>query len=224
VDVGEQGELHRRVRCAGAPRPDENCGIGPPRPERRDAKPTRNREKRQTCTPAATAARTICPRAIMDRTYPHHLRLSVNYRSMRDILSRVNRGPDLLCVAVQPIPPGGSMANASAARIERHDKGSHGRSARDVVGSPELKRLVARRWKVSLALLALLFATYYGFIILVATDRELVSRRIGEVTTLAIPLGVAAIAIAWALTALYVAWANRTYDPEVERLKGELER
>ncbi len=54
--------------------------------------------------------------------------------------------------------------------------------------------------------------------------KELVSRKIGEVTTLAIPLGIATIVIAWILTAIYVAWANKSYDPEVERLKGELKR
>ena len=57
---------------------------------------------------------------------------------------------------------------------------------------------------------------------LVATAKDFVSQKIGEVTTLAIPLGVAAIVIAWILTAFYVAWANKSYDPEVERLKGML--
>ena len=71
-------------------------------------------------------------------------------------------------------------------------------------------------------LLALLFVSYYGYIVLVATAHDFVSQKIGEVTTLAIPLGLAAIVIAWALTAYYVAWANKSYDPEVERLKNQL--
>jgi uncharacterized membrane protein (DUF485 family) len=97
------------------------------------------------------------------------------------------------------------------------------KSVQEITDSQAFKRLVSRRWKVSLVLLALLFVSYYGFILLVATRKELVSARIGEVTTLAIPLGLAAIAIAWVLTAFYVGWANKSYDPEVERLKGELE-
>jgi uncharacterized membrane protein (DUF485 family) len=96
------------------------------------------------------------------------------------------------------------------------------KSAHEVTESKEFKRLVSKRWSVSMALLATLFVTYYGFILLVATSKELVSRKVGEVTTLAIPLGIATIVIAWVLTALYVAWANKSYDPEVERLKGEL--
>jgi uncharacterized membrane protein (DUF485 family) len=97
------------------------------------------------------------------------------------------------------------------------------KTAQEIGESEAFKHLVSRRWKVSLTLLAILFATYYGFILLVATKKELVSTRIGEVTTLAIPLGLGAIVVAWVLTAFYVGWANKSYDPEVERLKGELE-
>jgi uncharacterized membrane protein (DUF485 family) len=94
--------------------------------------------------------------------------------------------------------------------------------ALELIESKEFRRLVSRRWKVSLVLLALLFVSYYGYILLVATGKEFVSRRIGEVTTLAIPIGIGVIVFAWMLTAFYVGWANKSYDPEVERLKGEL--
>ena len=73
-----------------------------------------------------------------------------------------------------------------------------------------------------MVLLAMLFVSYYGYIVLVASAKDFVNQKIGEVTTLAIPLGLAAIVIAWALTAFYVAWANKSYDPEVERLKNQL--
>ncbi len=97
------------------------------------------------------------------------------------------------------------------------------KSAREITNSEAFRRLVSLRWKVSLVLVTLLFVGYYGYILLVATSKEFVSQRIGEVTTLAIPLGVAVILVAWVLTAFYVVWANKSYDPEVERLKGELE-
>ena len=82
--------------------------------------------------------------------------------------------------------------------------------------------MLARRWRVSLLLTALLFVLYYGFILLIATDRGLLSTKIGEATTVAIPLGAAVIVGAWALTAAYVVWANRHYDPEAERLRRRL--
>lgn len=96
------------------------------------------------------------------------------------------------------------------------------KSAREIIESRDFARLVRRRWTVSSVLLVLLFVTYYGYVLLIAGNKELMSRRIGEVTTLAIPLGIAVIVIAFVLTAAYVAWANRAYDPEVDRLKGQL--
>ena len=98
------------------------------------------------------------------------------------------------------------------------------KSAREMLDSPEFRDLVRRRWRVSLVLTAALFVVYYGYILLIAADKPLVSRRVGEVTTLGIPLGVAVIALSWALTAAYVAWANRVYDPEVARLRERLRK
>jgi len=96
------------------------------------------------------------------------------------------------------------------------------KSVHEIIESKEFKALVMKRWRVSLTLLALLFVSYYGYILLIAGNKAFVSTKIGEVTTLAIPLGIASIVIAWILTAVYVVWANNVYDPEVERLKGEL--
>ncbi len=109
------------------------------------------------------------------------------------------------------------MSNVAAKAEKSTQKSVH-----EVIESPQFKALVAKRWSVSMALLVLLFVSYYGYIILVATAKDFVSQKVGEVTTLAIPLGIAAIVLAWALTAFYVAWANKSYDPEVERLKGQL--
>ena len=98
------------------------------------------------------------------------------------------------------------------------------KSAREMLDSPEFRDVVRRRWRVSLVLTAALFVVYYGYILLIAADKPLVSRRIGEVTTLGIPLGVAVIVLSWALTAAYVVWANRAYDPEIARLRERLRR
>src|SRR4051812_42505523 len=97
-------------------------------------------------------------------------------------------------------------------------------SHRDLLSSPEFARLVRRRWRVSLVLTALLFVLYYGYIILIATNRALVSRRLGDTMTWGIPMGAAVIVGAWALTAAYVIWANRVYDPEADRLRARADR
>ena len=92
------------------------------------------------------------------------------------------------------------------------------KSVRDILDSAEFRHLVVARWRVSLTLTALLFVLYYGYIILIATNPQLLSRRVGGSTTVGIYLATAVIAGAWVLTAFYVIWANRRYDPEVARL------
>ncbi len=91
-----------------------------------------------------------------------------------------------------------------------------------LLASTEFRATVRKRWSVSLALTALLFLIYYGYILLIAADKPLMARRIGEVTTLGIPLGVAVIVLSWLLTALYVLWANRVYDVEVRSLRDRV--
>jgi uncharacterized membrane protein (DUF485 family) len=98
------------------------------------------------------------------------------------------------------------------------------KSAREMLDSAEFRGVVRRRSWVSLALTVALFVVYYGYILLIATDKPLVASRIGEVTTLGIPLGIGVIVLSWALTAGYVVWANRSYDPEVARLRERLRR
>jgi len=96
------------------------------------------------------------------------------------------------------------------------------KSVREMLESPEFRRLVSKRWTVSVVLTILLFILYYGYILLIGYDKALLSRKIGEYTTLGLPLGVAVIVLSWVLTVVYVIWANRSYDPEVKKLKDQL--
>jgi uncharacterized membrane protein (DUF485 family) len=98
------------------------------------------------------------------------------------------------------------------------------KTALEVLASPEFKRLVRTRWIVSGILCALLFASYYGYILVLGLDKALLSRKIGAVTTLGIPVGIGVIVFAVLLTAVYVIWANAKYDPEVDRLRDELRK
>jgi uncharacterized membrane protein (DUF485 family) len=97
--------------------------------------------------------------------------------------------------------------------------------ARDrLLSSRDFHHLVARRWRTSLILTALLFVVYYGYILLIAINKPLLATRLGGVTPLGIPLGAAVIIGSWVLTACYIVWANRHYDPEVARLRDSLTR
>ena len=50
------------------------------------------------------------------------------------------------------------------------------KSVREILDSAEFRHLVTRRWRVSLLLTRLLFVLYYGYILLIALNKPLVSR------------------------------------------------
>jgi uncharacterized membrane protein (DUF485 family) len=96
-------------------------------------------------------------------------------------------------------------------------------TVREMLDSAAFKQMVTKRWTVSVALTTALFLVYYGYIVLIAVDKPFMAQKIGEVTTLGIPLGVGVILLSWVLTAIYVVWANRVHDVEVRRLKGDVQ-
>lgn len=74
---------------------------------------------------------------------------------------------------------------------------------------------------MSIILTLCLFVLYYGFILLVGLNRGLLGQRFGPVT-IGIPLAASVILGAWVLTAIYVIWANRRFDPAVDALRDRL--
>ena len=97
-----------------------------------------------------------------------------------------------------------------------------GKSAREMLESPAFKRLVRHRWMVSVVLTLVLFVMYYGYILLIGYNKPFMATKIGEVTTLGIPIGVGVIVLSWIMTVIYVIWANKVYDVEVQNLKNQM--
>lgn len=79
----------------------------------------------------------------------------------------------------------------------------------------ELRRLVRRRGRIAALLTAVMVATYFGFILLVAFAKETAGTLVGGRVSLGILLGAALIVLAPILIAIYVRWANRVYDPAI---------
>ena len=96
------------------------------------------------------------------------------------------------------------------------------KAARDIVESRRFKALVRKRWSVSIVLTLLLFLLYYGYILVVAYGKPVLALKVGTHTTLGIVLGMLTIVGSWALTVVYVVWANTSYDREVDSIKREL--
>jgi uncharacterized membrane protein (DUF485 family) len=92
---------------------------------------------------------------------------------------------------------------------------------RSTVSSERLHRLAAARWRVALILTFAMMAVYFGFILLVAFDKDLLTRTIVPGLSLGILIGACVIATAWILIAVYVWWANRHYDEGIAALRNE---
>jgi uncharacterized membrane protein (DUF485 family) len=61
-----------------------------------------------------------------------------------------------------------------------------------------------------------MLVVYFGFILLVAFDKSLLSILLNQGLSLGILLGALVIVSAWILAIIYVSWANRYYDKAVD--------
>jgi uncharacterized membrane protein (DUF485 family) len=89
--------------------------------------------------------------------------------------------------------------------------------ASDAAGA--LRGLSARRFRLALALTIAVMAVYFGFILLVAFDKELLATRVASGLSLGILVGALVIVFSWLSTWFYVRWMNRNYDEALERLR-----
>ncbi len=85
--------------------------------------------------------------------------------------------------------------------------------------SESVRELTARRWRIAILLTTVMVVVYFGFILLVAFEPDLLGTMVGNGLSLGIVLGVLVIIAAWLLTWTYVSWANRIYDPALDALR-----
>jgi uncharacterized membrane protein (DUF485 family) len=81
--------------------------------------------------------------------------------------------------------------------------------------------IARRRWRLALSLTAVMIATYFGFILLVAYEKPMLGTLVVPGLSWGILLGALVIVVAWLITGIYVRWANVHYDSALERLKNE---
>ena len=96
------------------------------------------------------------------------------------------------------------------------------KSAKEIVQSERFRALMRKRWTVSAILTIILFVIYYGYILVVGYGKAFLGVKVGVYTNYGIILGVLVIVLSWALTGIYVIWANNVYDKEVDAIKKEL--
>ncbi len=76
----------------------------------------------------------------------------------------------------------------------------------------DVKQLARARWRIALALSAVVFVLYFGFIFAVAFAKQTIAREIVPGLSLGILAGALVIVGAWATTWAYVSWANKHFD------------
>lgn len=84
------------------------------------------------------------------------------------------------------------------------------------IDQAKFQELVAKKRAISLTLSICMLCIYFGFILVLAFRKELLSAKIGEHLTAGVPVGLLVILSACILTGIYVSWANSTYDDAVK--------
>jgi uncharacterized membrane protein (DUF485 family) len=89
--------------------------------------------------------------------------------------------------------------------------------------NPKFQALVSKRNAFSVAMISLVLIAYYGYILLIAFDKELLAKKLSEggVTSIGIPMGVGVILLTIILTWIYVSRANSEFDTEAEVIVKE---
>lgn len=92
-----------------------------------------------------------------------------------------------------------------------------------IESNPKYRQLVATRSSYGWLLAAMMMVVYYGYILLVAFGKNLLSARIGSgVMTCGIPIGLFVIVFTVAITGIYVRRANREFDDLTAQIRSEV--
>ncbi len=89
-----------------------------------------------------------------------------------------------------------------------------------IVANPKYEKLVSMRSTYSIIMTILVMLIYYGYILLVAYDKEFLAQKLGAgmTTSIGIPMGVGVIILTIIITNIYVRRANTEFDD----LNGEI--
>lgn len=97
--------------------------------------------------------------------------------------------------------------------------------AERVRANPAYRELVRKRTRFGWTLAAIMFVVYYGYVSLIAFDKQLLAQPVaGGVTSLGIPLGFGVIVFTVLITGLYVWRANREFDRLTQTCVEETKR
>lgn len=93
-----------------------------------------------------------------------------------------------------------------------------------IKNNSDYQELVSKRTSFSIKLTLLMLSVYFAFILTIAFNPSLLGTPLSSdsVTTIGIPLGIAIIIFAFALTGIYTQRANSEFDDLTNKLKESL--
>lgn len=95
--------------------------------------------------------------------------------------------------------------------------------AERIAANPDYQLLKSRRSRFGWLLTIAMLIVYYGYIMLIAFDKELLAHRIGDgVMTWGIPIGFGVIIFTILITGVYVRRANSEFDALSDRVRKEV--
>lgn len=94
--------------------------------------------------------------------------------------------------------------------------------AERISANPDYQLLKSRRSSFGWVLTIAMLVVYYGYILLIAFNKQLLAARIGEgVMTWGIPIGFGVIIFTILITGFYVRRANREFDDLTDKVRRE---
>ena len=88
--------------------------------------------------------------------------------------------------------------------------------------NPKYQELVSKRNSYSWMMTIVMLAVYYGYILLIAFNKEFLSQKLGAgVTSIGIPIGVGVILFTIIITGIYIRRANTEFDALKEQVIKE---
>ncbi|MDD2744403.1 MAG: DUF485 domain-containing protein [Rhodocyclaceae bacterium] len=95
-----------------------------------------------------------------------------------------------------------------------------------VTANPKFHEFIAMRSRYSIIMAIVSAAAYYGFILLVAYNKEFLATKMGAgmTTSIGVPIGVGVILFTIVLTWIYVRRANSEFDATNEAIIREAQK
>ena len=92
-----------------------------------------------------------------------------------------------------------------------------------IKSNPKYNELVSKRSSFALVLSLFVLVMFYGYVLVIAFNKELLATKIGDgVMTLAYPVGAAIIVISFITTLIYVSKANSEFEELETAIKNDV--